>query len=199
MRSGKGQVEAGRWRPGRVPSRRYARTVFRQVPDADYIYCDGSGLVLSTDYVRWCQRVWEVALTATTWGEFADRLTAVDPELATYLFGEPLDEFLGPGGSGRERADPFDAALDDDYDFILSGFPFGGGDDQYGWWWSDLPEEVVDLLGGDEYAYFYDATLKAALELIASRGEVAVEDCALIDELAYPVGLLRRMREQPPP
>jgi hypothetical protein len=162
----------------------YARIVFRQVPDADYVYCEGSCLLLHTAYVRWCQRAWEVALRASTWGELADRLAALDPAFAEYLFTDDVDDYFTPDASGHDRADSFDARLQADYDDILFAFPFGGGDGQYGTWWADLPEEVMDLVGNEEYAYFEGDRLKSALELISLRGEIAVEDCALIDELA---------------
>jgi hypothetical protein len=162
---------------------RYARIVFRQVPDADYVYCEDVCLLLSTAYVRWCQQVWEVALSATTWGELADRLAAVDPALARYLFTDDPDDYFTPETSGHDRADAFDARSYADYDAILYAFPFGGGNGQYGTWWADLPGEVMDLVGNDEYAYFEGERLKTALELISLRGEVAIEDCALIDEL----------------
>jgi hypothetical protein len=160
--------------------------VFRQVPNADYVYCEDSCLLLSTAYVEWCQRVWEVALTASTWGAFADRLTAVDAGLAEYLFTDDPDEYFTPETSGHERADSFDARSDADYEPALLKFPFGGGgDEQYGndRLWADLPAEVLNLLGAEEYAYFSGERLKAALELISAGGEVAVDDCALIDEL----------------
>ena len=178
-------VEPHRWKPpveGRSSrlmagshSRRYSPTV---------ILVGATWLPLCRRARSWCQRVWEVALTASTWGELADRLAATDPALAKYLFTDDPDDYFTSETSGHERGDSFDARSDADYEPVLLAFPFGGGgDDQFGTWWADLPEEVLNLLGGEEYAYFSGERLKAALELISLRGEVAIDDCALIDEL----------------
>ena len=164
--------------------------MFRPVPKADYVYCADFVAALplaSTDFVRFCHSVWEVVYSAGTWGEFADRLTALHPEFAEYLFPDGPEMFFSEDTSGFERGDPFEGSTS--VEFAFGGaFPFGGGGDwePYVWWSAYMPEEIVDLCDGGDYLLLDPARLPEALAIIREHGETAVEDCELLTELAWP-------------
>ena len=171
--------------------------MFRAVPDADYVYCrQGTGFPLaSTAFVRYCQAVWLIVYTATTWGEFVDRLGAFDPGLLDYAFG-PVDDLFDAELGGRERTDEFSGA-----DSVADcGLPIASGErDPYRSWDTDMPDEIITLaeshsamIGGDYWELPVER-LPAALEVTQARGELAVEDCELFSELAWLGG------EWPPP
>ncbi len=165
----------------------YASTVFLPIPDADYVYCrNGAGLPLaSTAFVRHCQAVWEVVYTAKSWGEFVDRLDAFDSGLREYVMGDPEEYFSEL--TGAKRGDPFSGA-----DAVADlGLPIASGDrEPYRSWDGDMPEEIYDLADSgstmvSSYCTLDVDTLPAALEIIRRRGESAVEDCELLDELTW--------------
>jgi hypothetical protein len=164
--------------------------VFLPVPDADYVYCSDplSGFPLAPRwYIDFCHEVWEVVHTASTWREFADRLTAIDSGFAESLFPDGVDQFLSD--AELARADEFGGwqAIEDD---IGLSFPMGGGTDPYRTWDEDLPDELLALCNYgstmvSDYCDLDPKQLPEALKIIQKRGESAIDDCALLDELGW--------------
>ena len=70
--------------------------MFLPLPDADYVFCrDGTDPPLaSTAFVRFAQAAWEVVYTAKTWGEFVDRLEAVDAGFFEFVTAGGVEEYF---------------------------------------------------------------------------------------------------------
>jgi hypothetical protein len=166
--------------------------VFLDVPDADYVYCrDGIALPLaSTDFVRYCHATWEVVHTSSTWGQFIDRLTTIDDAMVEAMFPDGVDPYLEDAGLTRE--DAFAGWGEIEGTWEGSQLPFSGGEDNpYRSWEDGMPDEIIDLadwgtsMASGDFCYLDPEKVPAVLGVIRRRGETAVEDCKLLDELGW--------------
>ena len=73
-------------------------------------------------------------------------------------------------------------------DDIGLSFPLAGGTDPYRTWDADLPDELLTLCNHgstmvSDYCQLDPEQVPAAVTVIHERGESAVDDCALLEEL----------------